>query len=108
MTNHSQQGVYWSWFGQNSDLLTMAAAMETVGLSIRTGIIGSVFRKSLRLSARARLEHTVGQTTTIISTDSVRLDRFAMFGHKCVYFHFIGIYQLTDSSQYLGLSDSGS
>ncbi|KAJ7852952.1 multidrug resistance-associated ABC transporter [Mycena leptocephala] len=64
MTNHSQQ------------------AMETVGLSIRTGIIGSVFRKSLRLSARARLEHTVGQTTTIISTDSVRLDRFAMFGHN--------------------------
>ncbi|KAJ7832830.1 multidrug resistance-associated ABC transporter [Mycena leptocephala] len=64
MTNHSQQ------------------TMETVGLSIRTGIIGSVFRKSLRLSARARLEHTVGQTTTIISTDSVRLDRFAMFGHN--------------------------
>ncbi|KAJ7353075.1 multidrug resistance-associated ABC transporter [Mycena albidolilacea] len=64
MTNHSQQ------------------AMETVGLSVRTGIIGSVFRKSLRLSARARVEHTVGQTTTIISTDSVRLDRFCMFGHN--------------------------
>ncbi|KAK7052301.1 multidrug resistance-associated ABC transporter protein [Favolaschia claudopus] len=64
MTNHSQQ------------------AMETVGLSVRTGIIGSVFRKSMRLSARARLEHTVGQTTTIISTDSVRLDRFCMFGHN--------------------------
>ncbi|KAJ7728028.1 multidrug resistance-associated ABC transporter [Mycena olivaceomarginata] len=64
MTNHSQQ------------------AMRTVGLSVRTGIIGSVFRKSLRLSARARLEHTVGQTTTIISTDSVRLDQFCMLGHN--------------------------
>ncbi|KAJ7503910.1 hypothetical protein B0H11DRAFT_2352827 [Mycena galericulata] len=50
--------------------------MMTVGLSTRTGIIGSVFRKSLRLSGRARLEHTVGQTTTIISTDAARLDRF--------------------------------
>ncbi|KAJ6465868.1 multidrug resistance-associated ABC transporter [Mycena sanguinolenta] len=64
MTNHSQQ------------------IMETVGLSVRTGIIGSVFRKSLRFSPRARIEHTVGQTTTIISTDSLRLDRFCLFGHN--------------------------
>ncbi|KAJ7800821.1 hypothetical protein B0H14DRAFT_3490252 [Mycena olivaceomarginata] len=64
MTNHSQQ------------------AMETIGLFVRTRIIGSVFRKSLRLSARARVEHTVGQTTTIISTDSVRLDRFCTVGHN--------------------------
>ncbi|KAF7373650.1 Oligomycin resistance ATP-dependent permease YOR1 [Mycena sanguinolenta] len=64
VTNHSQQ------------------IMETVGLSVRTSIIGSVFRKSLRLSPRARIEHTVGQTTTIISTDSVRLDRFCLFGHN--------------------------
>ncbi|KAJ7320835.1 multidrug resistance-associated ABC transporter [Mycena albidolilacea] len=52
-------------------VLFVMQAMRTVGLSVRTGIIGSVFRKSLRLSARARLEHTVGQTTTIISTDSL-------------------------------------
>ncbi|KAJ7730232.1 multidrug resistance-associated ABC transporter [Mycena maculata] len=64
MTNHSQQ------------------TMMAVGLSVRTGIIGSVFRKSMRLSARARLEHTVGQTTTIISTDATRLDRFSQFGHN--------------------------
>ncbi|KAF8160432.1 hypothetical protein K438DRAFT_1985689 [Mycena galopus ATCC 62051] len=64
MTNHSQQ------------------IMETIGLSVRTALIGSVFRKSLRLSARARIEHTVGQTTTIISTDSARLDRFCFFGHN--------------------------
>ncbi|KAJ7036806.1 multidrug resistance-associated ABC transporter [Mycena alexandri] len=64
MTNHSQQ------------------IMQTVGLSVRTAIIGTVFRKSMRLSARARLEHTAGQTTTIISTDSARLDRFSQFGHN--------------------------
>ncbi|KAJ7658502.1 multidrug resistance-associated ABC transporter [Mycena rosella] len=56
--------------------------MMVTGLSVRTGLIGSVFRKSMRLSARARLEHTVGQTTTIISTDSARLDRFSQFGHN--------------------------
>ncbi|KAF7297335.1 Multidrug resistance-associated ABC transporter protein [Mycena indigotica] len=64
MTNHSQQ------------------TMMAVGLSVRTGIIGAVFRKSLRLSGRARLEHSVGQTTTIISTDASRLDRFCQFGHN--------------------------
>ncbi|KAJ7284398.1 multidrug resistance-associated ABC transporter [Mycena rebaudengoi] len=64
MTNHSQQ------------------ILMTLGLSVRTGIIGAVFRKSLRLSARARLQHSVAQTTTIISTDSARLDRYAMFGHN--------------------------
>ncbi|KAJ7827865.1 multidrug resistance-associated ABC transporter [Mycena olivaceomarginata] len=56
--------------------------METIGLFVRTRIIGSVFRKSLRLSARAWVEHTVGQTATIISTDSVRLDRFCTVGHN--------------------------
>lgn len=66
--------------------------MMTVGLSVRTGIIGSVFRKSMRLSGRARLEHSVGQTTTIISTDAARLDRFSQFSHKYVdiTFHYLG------------------
>ncbi|KAJ7461221.1 multidrug resistance-associated ABC transporter [Mycena latifolia] len=63
MTNHYQQ------------------IMMTVGLSVRTGAIGSVFRKSLRLSARARLEHTAGQITTLISTDSTRLELFSTYGH---------------------------
>ncbi|KAJ7827858.1 multidrug resistance-associated ABC transporter [Mycena olivaceomarginata] len=77
----AMQGTATSFSSQYSRLW-FPRAMETVGLSVRTGIIGSVFRKSLRLSARARVEHTVGQTTTIISTDSVRLDRFSMFGHN--------------------------
>ncbi|KAJ7630119.1 multidrug resistance-associated ABC transporter [Mycena polygramma] len=86
MTNHSQQ------------------IMETVGLSVRTGIIGGVFRKSLRLSGRARLEHTVGQTTTIISSDSVRLDRFSMFAHKCIV---IGIGLLINNLGYSALVGLG-
>ncbi|KAF5354262.1 hypothetical protein D9756_007067 [Leucocoprinus leucothites] len=44
----------------------------TNGLLIRTGIIGSVFRKSLRLSGKARIDHGVGKITTIISADASR------------------------------------
>ncbi|KAF8235236.1 multidrug resistance-associated ABC transporter [Tricholoma matsutake] len=54
----------------------------TTGLSVRTGVIGNIFRKSLRLSGRARLEHSVGQITTMISADATRLDRFAGYGHN--------------------------
>ncbi|KAM5532134.1 hypothetical protein V8D89_014227 [Ganoderma adspersum] len=47
----------------------------TNGLRMRTSLIGAIFRKSLRLSGRARLEHSVGQITTMISSDTVRLER---------------------------------
>jgi ATP-binding cassette, subfamily C (CFTR/MRP), member 1 len=57
----------------------------TTGLVVRTAVIGTIFRKSLRLSGRARSEHSVGQITTMISTDASRLDRSAAFFHKCVF-----------------------
>lgn len=56
------------------------AAAMTTGLYVRTGLIGTIFRKSLRLSGKARMEHTVGQVTTMISVDVTRLDMFAGFG----------------------------
>ncbi|KAF8915697.1 multidrug resistance-associated ABC transporter [Mucidula mucida] len=49
----------------------------TLGLAVRTSVIGAIFRKSLRLSGRARLDHSVGKITTMISTDATRLDRFS-------------------------------
>ncbi|KAJ3720533.1 multidrug resistance-associated ABC transporter [Lentinula raphanica] len=52
------------------------------GLALRTGIIGNIFRKSLRLSGRARNEHSVGQITTMISTDATRLDTFSANVHN--------------------------
>ncbi|KAJ3915478.1 multidrug resistance-associated ABC transporter [Lentinula edodes] len=52
------------------------------GLAIRTGIIGNIFRKSLRLSGRARNQHSVGQITTMISTDATRLDTFSANVHN--------------------------
>ncbi|KAJ3481401.1 hypothetical protein NLI96_g7684 [Meripilus lineatus] len=47
------------------------------GIFIRTALIGSIFRKSLRLSGRARIEHSAGKITTMISSDATRLDLFA-------------------------------
>ena len=52
--------------------------------SLAKQVIGTIFRKSLRLSGRARLEHSVGQITTMISTDATRLDRAA--------WHFNGLW----------------
>lgn len=56
----------------------------TTGLSVRTGVIGSIFRKSLRISGRGRADHSVGQITTMISADATRMDRFTYFGHVYV------------------------
>ncbi|KAJ8496778.1 hypothetical protein ONZ45_g12317 [Pleurotus djamor] len=53
----------------------------TNGLCVRSSLIGAVFRKSLRLSGRARSEHSVGKITTMISTDASRLDEFSAFAH---------------------------
>ncbi|GAW10561.1 multidrug resistance-associated ABC transporter [Lentinula edodes] len=53
----------------------------TLGLTVRTAVIGCITRKSLRLSARARLEHSSGQILTMISTDADRIDKFCMYGH---------------------------
>ncbi|KAF9500249.1 multidrug resistance-associated ABC transporter [Pleurotus eryngii] len=51
------------------------------GLCVRSALIGNIFQKSLRLSGRARISHSVGQITTMISTDATRLDRFSMYVH---------------------------
>ncbi|KDQ53927.1 hypothetical protein JAAARDRAFT_38897 [Jaapia argillacea MUCL 33604] len=53
----------------------------TVGISMRTSLIGNIFRKSLRLSGKARTEHSSGQITTMISTDATRMDRVGAFAH---------------------------
>ncbi|KAI0635122.1 multidrug resistance-associated ABC transporter [Trametes polyzona] len=52
------------------------------GLCLRTSLIGAIFRKSLRLSGRARMKHSVGQITTMISTDATRLDRNSAMIHN--------------------------
>lgn len=36
----------------------------SIGMRSRTATTGAIFRKSLRLSGRARLDHSVGQVST--------------------------------------------
>ncbi|TFK23809.1 ATP-dependent bile acid permease [Coprinopsis marcescibilis] len=50
----------------------------TVGLHVRSGLIGAISRKALRISGRGRINHSSGQITTMISTDTTRLSRFAL------------------------------
>ncbi|KAJ3794827.1 multidrug resistance-associated ABC transporter [Lentinula aff. detonsa] len=66
------------FFMQQGASLVIAMSL---GLSVRTAIIGCITRKSLRLSARARLEHPSGQIFTMISTDADRADKFCIYGH---------------------------
>ncbi|TFK49961.1 multidrug resistance-associated ABC transporter [Heliocybe sulcata] len=67
-----------------SSLMTTHATMRgmNTGLMIRTAVIGTVFRKALRLSGRARAEHSVGQVTTLISKDADDLLRVGMYAHE--------------------------
>ncbi|KAL5511261.1 hypothetical protein ACEPAH_4476 [Sanghuangporus vaninii] len=59
-----------------ASLMTNQYVMFTMtnGLCLRSALIGAIFRKSLRLSGKARTKHSVGQITTMISTDATRLD----------------------------------
>ncbi|KAH8103355.1 multidrug resistance-associated ABC transporter [Cristinia sonorae] len=58
---------------------------QSLGMSLRTCVIGLIFRKALRLSGRARLEHSVGQITTMISTDATGLE------HSTPWVHYVWV-----------------
>ncbi|EJU01834.1 hypothetical protein DACRYDRAFT_22209 [Dacryopinax primogenitus] len=59
----------------------MQWSMQT-GFLIRTSVISNIFRKSLRLSGKARLTHSTGQITTMISADATRMDMASGFAHN--------------------------
>ncbi|KAL4258198.1 ATP-binding cassette transporter C, partial [Pleurotus pulmonarius] len=69
---------------QIASLLTNHFFMITMvnGLCVRSALVGNIFQKSLRLSGRGRMAHSVGQITTMISTDASRLDRFSIYVHS--------------------------
>ena len=76
--------------------MAIRAGVGTTGVShgeknqlsarMMTQVISLVFRKSLRLSGRARLLHSSGQITTLISADATRLDLASVMVHKYVYY----------------------
>ncbi|KZT57357.1 hypothetical protein CALCODRAFT_434214 [Calocera cornea HHB12733] len=59
----------------------MQWSMQT-GFLIRTSVISNIFRKALRLSGKARLTHSTGQITTMISADATRMDMASGFAHN--------------------------
>ncbi|KAK9324473.1 P-loop containing nucleoside triphosphate hydrolase protein [Lipomyces orientalis] len=52
-----------------------------VGSHARTTLINALYRKSLVLSNKARLEYTNGKITNLMSTDTYRVEFAAMFFH---------------------------
>ncbi|CAD6954568.1 unnamed protein product [Tilletia controversa] len=52
---------------------------QTTGFSCRTSLVSLILRKALRLDSRARLEHSTGKITTMISADSTRIDMASGF-----------------------------
>jgi ATP-binding cassette, subfamily C (CFTR/MRP), member 1 len=52
------------------------------GLIIRTAIIDLLFRKSLRISNKARMQHSVGRFMTMISVDYTALETSLVYFHK--------------------------
>ncbi|TFK19762.1 cadmium ion transporter [Coprinopsis marcescibilis] len=52
------------------------------GQSVKAGLVGSIVRKSLRISGRARVDHSIGQIITMISTDGTNLEQFTAFAHS--------------------------
>ncbi|KAF9061129.1 P-loop containing nucleoside triphosphate hydrolase protein [Rhodocollybia butyracea] len=65
----------------NKVLFTYLADSMSLGLSVRTALTGAITRKALRLSTRARLEHSSGHILTMISTDVARIESFCALGH---------------------------
>ncbi|EJD45474.1 cadmium ion transporter [Auricularia subglabra TFB-10046 SS5] len=53
----------------------------SAGVMMRTGVSSNLFRKSLKLSNRARMIHSKGQITTMLSEDAPRLERTLYLGH---------------------------
>ncbi|XP_071797864.1 multidrug resistance-associated protein 1-like [Asterias amurensis] len=51
----------------------------TVGMQIRTAVIGAVYRKSLLLSSSARHNTTVGEIVNLMSVDAQRCMDFCMY-----------------------------
>eukprot|EP00455_Lapot_gusevi_P037310 TRINITY_DN416_c0_g1_i6.p1 TRINITY_DN416_c0_g1~~TRINITY_DN416_c0_g1_i6.p1 ORF type:complete len:1330 (+),score=511.36 TRINITY_DN416_c0_g1_i6:191-4180(+) len=55
--------------------------MTLLGVKLKTSMITSVYRKTLRLSSSARQQQSTGQIVNMMSTDTARLEMAAPFVH---------------------------
>ncbi|TPX60041.1 hypothetical protein PhCBS80983_g02066 [Powellomyces hirtus] len=53
----------------------------TQGMALRSAMIATIYRKTLRLSAASRQEMSAGKVMTIVATDAQRIELFMQFIH---------------------------
>ncbi|KAL0574913.1 hypothetical protein V5O48_007057 [Marasmius crinis-equi] len=83
--------------------------IHTTNLCVNLGLwsrASTVFRKSLRLSGKARADHTTGEIMTMISTDATRVDHFAILW-SCPVELIVGIGLLIKTLGYSALVGLG-
>ncbi|KAJ3413134.1 hypothetical protein HDV05_008472 [Chytridiales sp. JEL 0842] len=56
-------------------------ASIVVGISLRTSLTTTIYRKSLRLTSAARQEFNSGRVINLVSTDANRIEMFTQFCH---------------------------
>ncbi|WFD27064.1 hypothetical protein MNAN1_002060 [Malassezia nana] len=103
-------------------LLFLTAMLQTVslhqyfqlvsvaGMRARAGIVGAIFRKSLRLSNQSRSERRTGDLVNLMSVDANRLPDFIMYAHILwsavfqITIAFVSLYQLLGWSAFVGVA----
>ena len=64
--------------------------MIRIALHTKVGVIGLVYRKSLRLSAAARQDRTLGEIVNLMQLDSQKIEGFMNMVHNL----WDGLYQI--------------
>lgn len=52
------------------------------GLKLRTALTSALMRKSLRLSARARLDYPAGKVVNLVTNDAAKIDSLMNYIHQ--------------------------
>lgn len=83
--------------------------VSVAGMRARAGVISAIFRKSMRMSARARGERSTGDLVNLMSVDANRLPDFLMYAHILwsallqISLAFISLYHLLGWSAFVGV-----
>lgn len=83
--------------------------VSIAGMRVRAGVVGAIFRKSLRLSTKARGARTTGDVVNLMSVDTNRLPDFIMYAHILwsavfqIMLAFISLYNLLGWTAFVGV-----
>ncbi|XP_076093492.1 ATP-binding cassette sub-family C member 3-like isoform X1 [Mytilus galloprovincialis] len=73
--------------------------MVTLGLKVKTALIGIIYRKTLKVNNSVRKDYTVGEIVNLVSVDCQRIQDAFTFSHEMLsYFSILtfGLYELWD------------